>query len=44
MLLSVYLDHRKAKYLAYVRVISAVLYVEEISVELLVNGIVFLVL
>lgn len=37
MLLYVDLDHRKAKYLDYVGVISVVLYVEEISVELSVK-------
>ena len=37
MLLYVYLDHRKAKYLTYIEIISVALHVKEISTELLMK-------
>ena len=37
VLLYVYLDHRKAKYLTYIEIISVALHVKEISTELLMK-------
>ena len=37
MLLYAYLDHRKAKNLAYIKITSVPLYVEKINVELSIN-------